>query len=71
MKRHGEVRRATESMAVVIPFGITETWERRCAKEISMSGIFFCRVGGGCNALKAGQIGKGSYVHKKCDTGGG
>lgn len=46
MKRHGEVRRATESMAVVIPFGITETWERRCAKEISMSGIFFCRVGG-------------------------
>lgn len=25
----------------------------------------------GCNALKAGQVGEGCYVHKERDTGGG
>jgi len=45
VKRHGEVRRATESVAVVIPFGITESWERRCVRGISISGTFLSRVG--------------------------
>jgi len=45
VKRHGEVRRATESVAVVIPFGITESWERRCARGISMGEMLLSRLG--------------------------
>jgi len=39
------VRKATESVAVVIPFGITESWERRCVRGISMSGMFLSGIG--------------------------
>jgi len=45
VKRQGEVRRATESVAVVIPFGITGSWERRCVRGISMSGMFLSWIG--------------------------
>lgn len=41
-----------------------------CQRDINERHIFLSGRGG-CNALKAGQIGKGCYVHKKCDTGGG